>query len=157
MLPTTILVWAYVVYSVFDFNNPQSSSGKKSEKVLSDEPFNSTLTDTFSLLLNYNDPFLKEYKPQRISVNKNSTGVKPKTVAPVVVKVNDSEKWPAIVFSGKISSNKDDKQLCIMKVDGTDYIVAKGQQAGEVSVIDVYNDSVLVAYKGNKKTFLKNK
>ncbi len=155
LLPAVLAVWGYVVYQIFDFttdNKPVVSNYNVSDG--SNNIAEKTHNDTFTLLLHYRDPFSdKSYAPKNYSAEKPKKNMAPKPQQKTEI---PPLKWPAVQYNGKIYSNKSDKQLCIIKINGADHIVSKGEQTQDILVLDVYNDSVLLSFKGNQKTFVKN-
>lgn len=160
LLAAALLIWGYIVYSVVDFKSsntvPKSiiSLSEKKNDLLFNE------VDTFSLWLNYDDPFLHNsaYSPSRFQNSNQSRNVASVKVKPVTnIKPTETVKWPLIVFNGTITSSKENKLLCLLKVEGTDYVLPVGKQAGEIDIVSITTDSITVALKGQKKTVLRNK
>jgi len=157
LLPVAILIWGGIIFKIisyyFDKNTP--------DIVMTDNTmmnFPKNAIDTFSLLLNYPDPFLKSMavfsNPGNVSYQRNNSkstvGLNNRNTKEIV-KVN----WPAIVYGG-IIKNKESKKTCsIVKINGVEHIMSVGDVYNDVHLLKLYKDSVVVSFKNNKKTFVK--
>ena len=106
--------------------------------------------DTFSLVENYADPFLK-----KLVVEKNADAPHKKIVIKKQEQPKGEVKWPMIIYEGEIKNQKSSKQLVMVKISGQDNLMKAGDAAEEVSLLSVYKDSIHVSYKNEKKTIKK--
>lgn len=157
LLPLVILIWGAIVYKIIASYLEKDSSGyisKSDDKTV----LKINKTDTFSLLLNYSDPFLKEgsmvtAKPaydysKSVPIKQNASIVKEKkNTSPIT--------WPAIVYCGLIKNKQNNKSCSIIKINGKEQIMNVGDIYNDVTLIKVFKDSVIVQYKNSKKTIIK--
>jgi hypothetical protein len=64
-------------------------------------------------------------------------------------------KWPAIVYNGIIKNNKSSKKLALVKINGESNLMIRGGASSGVELLDVYNDSIKVNYKGELRVVKK--
>ena len=153
LLPLVIIIWGAIVYKIIS----NYTGGNDTGIVLSDEktkvlPVN--IADTFSLILNYPDPFLKgeaqvyNYTKTILpQANYNKT-----TVNTAKTKENVQVNWPVIVYGGIIKNKGNNKTCSIIKINGVEYLMNVGGTYKDVTLIKVYKDSAIVQYKNIKKT-----
>jgi hypothetical protein len=157
LLPLVIIVWGAIVYKIMANYLEDDSFDIISEK---DDATSLKINnvDTFSLLLNYSDPFLKEgvlatttqatdYS-QTIPVKQSTTSIKEK-------KDNTPVTWPVVVYCGLIKNKESNKSCSIFKICGTEHIMNAGDTYSDVTLLLVYKDSAIVQYKNIKKTIFK--
>lgn len=111
----------------------------------------SVIHDTFTLLLDYRDPFLDKSikKAPPISTNRNNTA--PKNSEPVVAKV----QWPAISYSGLVRQPNSDRMVGFLSVNGKTYFVKSGDVIDPISVGKITRDSVEIAMGDERRYFRK--
>jgi len=154
LLGTVVLIWAWIMYSVFDYmDSPEALSVKKktSAGVLKKD---SIVTD-YVLTLNYKDPFLKkEYFSLKAAnqnaihnshVNQQSNVV---MVSQKIVKETAKEKdpIPAIQYVGRIQNAKLNKPVAILLIAEHEYMMQEGQENDGVMLKQIMNDSVKVMF-----------
>jgi hypothetical protein len=99
--------------------------------------------DTFSLLLDYPDPFAAQNARPKVNVKPQSQITQPKTTAPVP----EQAQWPSIVYSGLVKQPSSGKMLGFLSVNGVSYFVKEGDEVGGVRVEALNNSSVSVRYR----------
>ena len=104
------------------------------------------------LSLNYSDPFL-----QRKIVSASNTDIITKSrklklfKAPTPKKVVKIIIWPKIEYGGTVNKTKG-----LVKINSRLFILQENEIANEVTVTKIYNDSLLVSFKEETKTVVKN-
>lgn len=155
LIPLVILVWGLVFFKVFshisrteDFNHPAESTHESNPD---------TLTDTFTIAASYRDPFYRKVPNQS-----GQNHVKDRSVIPgrvrqqIVAEININHvQWPEIIFGGMIINEKDKSQIALLRVDGTDYLMKKGDEAMNIVVKSIFPDSIILFYNKEIKTFNK--
>jgi type II secretory pathway component PulC len=107
--------------------------------------------DTFSLHSNYPDPF--RYKRQSPGI----AAVTHKEIQPhkqPQVKTVSSE-WPSIVYGGIIRNQSSKKELALVQLNGQSHMMSVGEKSGEIQLIRITRDSVLVKLGKESKYFRK--
>ena len=111
--------------------------------------------DTFKLVLNYRDPFLDKEDPKP-----DTTTITPKTVSSAgfnPVRISTHKKfinWDIVKYTGHITNPESKKMVCILTVNGKEYMLSEGQSADGVKLIKSGRDSVKVLYR-DKMKFIK--
>jgi len=111
--------------------------------------------DTFELELPRWDPFLE---------GEASSGVFGSAQTPVVA--NDKKpdkvkpepvvtKWPDIQYFGFVKNRNQDKTLCLLRINGHNHKVSKGDTFNDLVIVAVHHDSVRVCFSGEFRTFEK--
>jgi hypothetical protein len=148
LLPLVLCIWGIIFYKIY---NSMGSSGKVIKYIaaagLNDT--NAYIADTFSISNNYRDPFLSKV----VSAGKNiRTGNRPVLIKAVPVRIDI--KWPDIVYNGVIK-NRSSGKLALVKINGTSNLMTMGGAFSGVELLDIYNDSIKVDYKGELKVVVK--
>ena len=161
LLVTSALVWGWVFVKIFtvvfkqeNTSVPFAKKTKKSEHI--------EQRDTFQLLANYRDPFIKgrrmassyEYGVNSSTVNTRQV-VKKKEV-PKPVKVEKIIDWSFINYKGRIIRKSTGKTLSLINIGGGDYSLEDGKEAQQVLLIKSYPDSIQVKFDGVKKYIKRN-
>lgn len=111
---------------------------------------NGLAPDTFSLLADYRDPFsamparralTARKKPQRRVVKKETEKAKKVEETPV--------DWSFVAYRGLFKNKERVQKTGLVTVGDSDYVVSEGDSAAQVSIKELYRDSVGVYYKGN--------
>jgi hypothetical protein len=151
LLPLVILIWGTILYRILKNIAPEESVSSGKSYIPSLE---TARADTFSLIADYPDPFLSRTsapapEPQSIApLQPREPVIKPEPVKPVIT-------WPSVKYSGIIRNIKNDRQLGVLQINGKDHLVSQNQSIGGIEVLQVYKDSVLLLYSGEKKVFRK--
>lgn len=144
LLPIVLLVWGAVLYQLFSLVNTDEIISKEKNEY-SIKPLKIQERKTFTIDVNYRDPFLgKMYAPKKISSVKikSSKGNK-------IVKPQESLVWPAILYKGMIADTKDKKKIFILIIDGKNHFMNIGDTENDVFLKTGDRESVYVKYKGN--------
>lgn len=142
LLPIVLLIWGIVIFQFFSFTTSDDAADNKPTE-LNIKPLKITKRDTFSINVNYRDPFLgKMYVPNSKIKNTNATIKKqPKKENTIV--------WPIIKYKGLISDTKDKTKIFILIISGQNYYMKIGDTANEVFLKSGDKESVYVKYKGD--------
>jgi len=146
LLVAAIIVWGLIVYKVI----VSFSDNKTSEAIIkNNSPAASTkqMPDTFSLLLNYADPFLSggfeaKQETPRPAVQTISTPPKP---------VDETAKMSPVKYYGLITNKKTQKLVAIVNIGGKQYLAKQGNIINEITILKMTNDSILITYGHAKK------
>jgi len=149
-------VWGIIFYRVFQSaaDDDEYTLPAALPTVNYDALDDFTDKDTFSLVLNYPDPFLKgnTFKndvPSPVSVNQaDSRPFIPAKPSPPVI------NWSSIQYSGYVTSPTGRQIVSILFINNKEYMLLDGQEAEGLKILKNVKDSVRVSYKG-KTRFLK--
>ncbi|MGZ4055071.1 MAG: hypothetical protein ACXVPU_06520 [Bacteroidia bacterium] len=151
LIPGTILVWGMIFFRVL--STVKTNNDALPQKLSETSESAKMANDTFSLLLNYKDPFRLAEKKTAISENnskqKNQNTIQKKVIAPVV------STWPKIIFGGVIKNQKSNKELALVQINGQSNIMKAGEISNDVELLKVFKDSIEVKYGKEKKNIKK--
>jgi len=151
---TTACLWGIAMYRTWQ--NYQVEEQTASTEIVS-MPSISPMKfgkDTFQLELPDQDPFLQSSWTPVVqnNVSKNEppkTDVKKEVEKPVV------KAWPRIEYFGFVKNRNQNSTLCLLKIDGKQIQLNKGQQYNGLIVQNAFKDSVCVMFEGELKTIRK--
>jgi hypothetical protein len=143
------IVWGIVLYKIF-FSEVEEEyklpiKAVQTKKEVFDEYLSKP--DTFTLALNYRDPFL-----ETVAAPIDTIQVKPSVEAfnkPVPVSVPID--WSIIKYSGRIINPQSKVVISIISVEGNERMVKVGEIFQGVKLLANKSDSILVQWRGSKK------
>ena len=155
LIAAIIGIWSAIIYQFV---------GSGGEEVLPEIPYTATLTgfdlqkEVSELNLDYRDPFLGDnyVKPSNSNgtsatqVVSNNTKQPEPTPEPEVTK-----EWPAIQYMGMVKNLQADQGLVMLSVGGKSHVIGKGDAIDDVTLVDYWRDSALVAMAGDTKMIVK--
>ncbi len=115
--------------------------------------------DSFSLLLDYPDPFFKSKKYDRETYRHEEHLIRERKSTIKTSKENNvvnAMDWSFIQFKGTIKRKTTGKVLTLLNVNGEEYSIEEGQQAANVLLVKNCKDSIKVKYNGINKYIRKN-
>jgi len=134
LLPVVVIIWGMIIYKIFTWIGGDVQDLKTMTTPLRNRR-TSSITDTFTLLLNYHDPF--GIRPNTSAIT-GRPGGKGKSVT----------KWPAISFYGTVSFGKNKQTLASMQINGNDIIMKPGDTFGEIRLVALNKEGIRVSYHG---------
>lgn len=143
-------VWGIILYRVF-FNDPTEDYTVRNAAPASlQEPYDQYVLkeDTFSLTLNYRDPFLGGAPP---IVEVKSDGALIEQVSFVPPAPEPMVDWGLIKYSGYIFNPVTNKTVCIITINGIERMLSEGESFEGARLLKNKKDSVLVSWNGQKK------
>jgi len=151
------MIWGIVIYRIFagmsddDTNYSQTQVSKYVDI--------DSVSETYSLIASYRDPFLGRSFTQK-PINTNSLSTKPpkKVITPAPKPVEPPKPivyidWSFIQYNGLISNKGTSKLVGLVKIKGTDHIVNVNSTIGDVKITALSKDSVEILFQQQKKTF----
>lgn len=144
LAPACLIVWGLISYRIYDTIHADEPSESGSEI----QPLISTTieinSDTFSIKANYRDPFLdKAYVVQ--TKKKITTKAQEKHPPKEVI-------WPMIEFNGTFKSKEVSEVVAIIRINGREEFVRKGDEINGVELIAITEDKLVVEFQGEKRT-----
>jgi hypothetical protein len=145
-----ILIWGIIIFKIIKkFNNPEIPSSSAYSFTKTNVP--ETVKDTFSLTLNYRDPFLDGKARFRIISGGDNNLLSEKTALATAKKA--SINFPEIKYSGIVINSKNKQKVGLLKIASRDFLAKEGELVGVVKISKLYNDSVTVILSNTKRTF----
>ena len=153
LIAVVVFVWGLILVRVFKifkdpeiFYNPNTSvnSHPKSENEI----------DTFTIKANYSDPFLRQTYSNNRSDDSSQSSKKR-----VITPVNKQEIkviWPNIIYNGIVSNSAGNIASILETINGTNYILNKGDITNEVEIQSITPDSIMLKYRNAVKFVKRN-
>ncbi len=152
LLPVVAVVWGLIAYRVVKYVGPGNTEIDPlpvTEVKFEHEKFEG---DTFSILANYVDPFLRIEKQYQISLDDLTNR---DTVRSASMKIS-YQKLPVLLYKGCIRNKKTGKVIAIITVNKTTKNLASEDTFEGLKIIQINSDSVKIRY-GNKNYWLHKK
>jgi hypothetical protein len=113
-----------------------------------------TQRDTFVLQNISRDPFLNKLAitSSSVSPSMRNTGYTARKHTPVVKPVPVAKYWPEIQYYGYIKSGKNN-EVALLKINGQLLKLHKGESRNEITIQNVFKDSIAVMFNREKKVF----
>jgi hypothetical protein len=163
LLLASALVWGWVFIKIFNVIFKSEEAPLLSEnKKLSIGVFEKK--DTFQLLVNYKDPFLKTKSRQLTAGYNYSSGLSVATHAHLrakkssveIIKEEKTIDWSFIKYKGRITRQSTGKVVSLINIGGGDYSLEDGKEMQQVMLLKSYPDSIWVKFDGVKKYIKRN-
>ncbi len=138
LLPLTLIVWGIVAFRFWKITS--DSIEPIQQKTIYDTTIPKQGIEKPTLLLNYNDPFLKRKRKKNKKVPKK---IIPKKVEKVI--------WPKITYKGMVKSNS--KKLIIITINNKQYVMGVGDENYGVKVVKILKEEFKLSYMNNERKF----
>jgi hypothetical protein len=155
LIPLVLLIWGAIFYRIFihldrDNNTPVTNLGTRYLDNKDD------VSDSFSLVASYRDPFLSGYQPQNNTITENiEVFTRGKTESPQKESKQDIV-IPELKYFGLITNFKNNRKVGLFRLNNKNILLKEGDIQDEFKVVNLFNDSVKIIYRTIKKTFKKN-
>ena len=148
------VIWGFFFYTLFSNNSPQTNQQNSSFEPL--EAGQDSIVFK-ALNLSYKDPFLaRKIVSKRYSSYNDVTALKRNTLQkktkPVVKTPSKVFTWPEVEYGGTLNGSKG-----LLTFKKKRIIASEGQQIDEYKIVNIYPDSIRIAYKEKTKVFFKNR
>ena len=159
LLPLVLLIWGWVIYTVVSgFSN--DNEGYVLQSSLPTVQMEEMTQDTFVLLANYRDPFLKRTYTNYSSGSSTTNNNPKKQTNNKKAETEKPKKKPVdfsfIRYGGRVKNQKTGKHVGMLNVNGRDFLVNEGEMVGQVKLIQLLEDSIKVSYQNNYAFIKKN-
>jgi hypothetical protein len=155
LLPLVLIIWGFIAFKIIRQVKHKQNPPQDNQAIQKASSMES-VKDTFSLILEYRDPFLHGMlRPPSISSTNpnnllsNKTNLSSETKPVVVV--------PNTKYFGLVTNSKNKQKLALIKINEKDYIAKEGEVVAEEKISKLFADSMIILYHKTKKTIPKNK
>ncbi|MCJ8289334.1 MAG: hypothetical protein HRT58_22050 [Crocinitomicaceae bacterium] len=112
--------------------------------------FASLSRDTFSINLEYRDPFGETKRSYRGPVENDQTV----QTRPVARRIKPVINWPAIVYFGQVRKTSSKDPLAIIGIDGHKHTMRTGEKVYDgITIKAIGRDSLVIYYQKEKRVF----
>ncbi len=140
LLAAVLAIWGIIGFKIVTTLNPEVPEAKKQEDRITFTPKSHTVKDTFSIRPAQRGPFL------------GTLYVKKQESTPRITKPKEEFIWIPITYHVTVSKQDSKEKLCILSINGQQYIMKIGQEVQEVKLVKASNTDIQVSYKGQRKT-----
>jgi hypothetical protein len=155
LLPLVLIVWGIIAYLIIvHFNNTEHTIQLQSNETFGSKDLQTQ--DTFSLRLNYRDPFLG-----MTGHTDNTDNTKTPFDAQNFFRAADAQQatspisWPIVTYHGIILNKKSGSRITLIKIDSKEQLLAEGQTVSGITLMKAYPDSGIFRYQKELKTIKK--
>lgn len=145
LLPLVLLLWGYIAYRIFEQVNPEIEI-ENSVRPRLNPMVESKAEDTYKLLLDYPDPFLKHIRIKKEKAEKE----KQQTIVNRVYAWN----WPNMNYGGCIQNKN--KMVGLLQLNAKHLLVQEGKTYEKFIIEKLYADSIVIKRETEKRTIRKN-
>lgn len=142
LLVVVLGIWGTIGYQVYSKLNPDEMPVVATNSSVSFSPKQEMTKDTFSISTSHRDPFLGT----AYQAKQNSTQTS------AVKKSKDTIVFPPLSYKGVISKQQSSQNIFIIEISGTQQLFKVGKQVDDITLIKGDKKSVLVSFKGKRKT-----
>lgn len=155
-----VAIWGTVAYRMMTWNSSDSDFNMGTQETLPIAQEAEMQKDSFVLKTNYKDPFLEKRvasSSSKISTSSSSKkSSKYKRKAPPSIPGRNTQKMPAIQYLG-YSINETMITRVRLAINKKPHTLKLNQTLKGVTIKEMYKDSVVVAWKGQQKTYFRKK
>ena len=158
LLVIALAIWGIIGYKIVSgLTAPANDTIATGYKILDGAPAAGT-NDSVTLLLNYQDPFLKSRYQRRPATATRIGSVNRSIVRPPVTPPPAPKEvyWPVIEYNGVIENKAKNTKVVMLKVNNQDFLLKEKQTGQNVLVLKINKDSVLVSYNRQNR-YIKRK
>jgi hypothetical protein len=150
LIVSVAAVWGIIFYRIFSAGNDEEEIFRPLVKsqFVNESLDDYSYKDTFTLVLNYRDPFLStaiyyvEEKVAQVASKPIVFNAAPKRPA-----IN----WNIIKYTGFISNPSKKSVVAIMSINGKEYMMKEGELVAGVKILRNLKDSVKVSYQNSTR------
>lgn len=150
LLIVVIVIWGVIVMKIY---NQMGNNDEIANNVIvpRDTSNNEVVENTYNLTYSGANPFVENVGNELEGMAGEATLEEDMTVEPV--KLN----WPSIMYMGIVVNNKNlNNQLVLLNIENNEILLKSTDAYKEFKIKKVYKDSIILQYKNEKKTFVKN-
>ncbi len=146
-------IWGLIGWKVWKGLQGDDNSAMPAERVVQSKKKNQLL-DSFQLIANYRDPFLGKAIQQTPTVTAavRTTQTEKPTITKPEPPVNT---WPEIRYGGFVKKSGQDNGAGFLIVNGSSEIVTRGQTIQNITIVQLWPDSVQVMRGKERKIIRK--
>jgi len=153
LIIATAAIWGIVIFKIY--NTVSSKSITKAVEYTFESDSSQRQIDTFSLVLNYKDPFLKfanSYNTNLTTLHHSST-IKEKKV--VIQPIKNETPFPNFLFLGAVKNQKKNVSFVYVQINNEAKTMRIGDSYEGILLKKIFKDSIEVMYLNKLKVIKK--
>jgi hypothetical protein len=151
LLPVVLGIWGMIGWKIYEATHDAGdhSSGNESDVIAALDSL--PVSDTYTLILNYRDPFLGNIPEPRIQKEKPAQHNSQKVAAVIT---QPASELPVLRYYGLVKESNSGKTVGFLKVNGETHFVKTGDEVSVLKVLALSVDSAVVSV-GKEKIVVK--
>lgn len=150
LIVSVAAVWGIIFYRIFAVSTVEDSSFSiASAQFKHSAAESSAMPDSFTLTVNYRDPFLDDIK-QEVQLSTISNDAE-EPDRPGIIDVTPHVNWEFIRYSGYVINPGTRKKVAIVFVNGKEQMLEEGEKTMGVRLLKNLKDSIKVSYQNQIK------
>ncbi len=145
LLPAVLIIWGLVIYRFFTGINPTTKIENTVEELGEFKPKKLQEADTFSVDLNYRDPFLGTFPKKKKSAIKRKS--------PVKKEVQPETSFPSISYKGLVTPKGKNQKVFLISVNNQQHLYTIGSSFNEVKLLSGNDKEITLQFQKQKQTF----
>tara|TARA_Y100001933_G_scaffold127775_1_gene127629 strand:+ start:460 stop:921 length:462 start_codon:yes stop_codon:yes gene_type:complete len=138
LLALVLVIWGIIGYRILSTISPEPAEQLVMSEI-APKPFKTVKRDTFSIKADYRDPFL-------------GTANKPESKKKIRRSAPKKEFFDIDVhYTGSLLNSSTGQRIFFVTVNGQQFLMEKGKQAQEVTLVNGSESAITVRYKGIRK------
>lgn len=147
LIPLVIIIWGAILFRFMDAFYPDENIEFTGTKNITNIPVTNYVADSFSLSLNYPDPFTKSIR--RTVVAKPVIKKQPEPIKQVIVSP------PNVKYNGTVKNQQTGKEIALVNINNNDYLMQNGKIIDGIELTKIFTDSIRVNYQQYTFTIIK--
>lgn len=146
-------IWGLIGWKVWKGLQGDDNSAMPAEHIVQSKKKNQ-VSDSFELIANYRDPFLGRAIQQIPTVTAAVRTTQ--TEKPIITKLEPPvNTWPEIRYGGFVKKSGQENGAGFLIVNGSSEIVTRGQTIQNITIVQLWRDSVQVMRGKERKIIIK--
>jgi type II secretory pathway component PulC len=149
LVPLVVAIWGTIVFRIFS-----GMKGENRDIPAAGPPVllpGEKEKEDYQLIADYPDPFLNSH----VMPGETDVVQSPPRPLPEPPPVKPPLTWPSLKYGGIIKNIKVNKEFALIQMSGKEYLARQGEMIGELQLLRIYKDSVLVSFQNEKRTIKK--
>lgn len=139
LLGAVLGIWGIIGYKMISVIRPEPFEIQLTQSLVDFIPKTGIENDTFSIEHVSRDPFLGTIVNKIVPDFKNSQKAMP-------------IEWPLVTYGGMVKKKNTDAQVFVVNINGGQYLLKKGQQVNDITLVKGNSKEVVVRFKNTRQT-----
>lgn len=155
MLLVVAGIWGAIGYQVYSRYFSKEETVVQQFVPMADYELAVAQSDSLSLDLDYRDPFNSKRIRVPVQQSQSTTTVRKQPKPKETPKPPRAIRWPEVSYLGVMRNDNSDRELALLSIAGKSHMGGRNEVFQGVRVVQVYADSVRVAFSGEEKTVVR--
>jgi hypothetical protein len=147
-------IWGLIGWKVWKGLQGDDDFALPAERIVQSKK-NKQLTDSFELIANYRDPFLGKTSVAAPVVSATAVRTTPIEKPTNIIQEPPTNTWPEIRYGGFVKKTGQENAAGFLIINGSSEIVSRGQTIQNITIVQLWRDSVQVMRGKERRTIKK--